>query len=182
MFCPQCGAELVDDVCPKCTAENSEAQSEPEYAEAQSEPEYTETTSTTENAETTSEPEVEVQPPKKMDLTLAIVCLATGIASLVWGFIPSPLPLAIPAAIAALITGYFFKKKYGVSHPMVTAGYVCAIIKLGFWAVVAVISILTVVIPTVLSIIGAILALIFYAIYMIIYLVIMVVGFGFMFV
>ena len=173
MFCSQCGAELVDDVCPKCTAENSEAQSEPEYAEAQSEPEYTETTSTTENAETTSEPKVEVQPPKKMDLTLAIVCLATGVASLVWGFIPIPLPLAIPAAIAALITGYLFKKKYGVSHSMVTAGSVCAIIKL-------VISVFTVVIPTVLSIIGTILAIIFYAIYMIIYLAIMLVGLGFM--
>ena len=94
MFCSQCGADLVDGVCPNCAAENAQVTSEPEY--------------------------VEVEPKKKKNLTLAIICLATGIASLVWAL--------TPAAIASLITGYLFKKNYGESNGMVKAGTVCAIL------------------------------------------------------
>ena len=94
MFCSQCGADLVDGVCPNCAAENAQVTSEPEY--------------------------VEVEPKKKKNLTLAIICLATGIASLVWAI--------TPAAIASLITGYLFKKNYGESNGMVKAGTVCSII------------------------------------------------------
>ena len=35
MFCSQCGADLVDGVCPNCAAENAQVTSEPEYVEVE---------------------------------------------------------------------------------------------------------------------------------------------------
>ena len=109
MFCSQCGAEMVNGACPNCTAENTQT------AEQAYEPGY-----------------VEVKTEKKKkNLVLAIICLATGIASIIWG-------LGIPGGIAALITGSLFKKKYGESHPMVKAGTVCGVIGILIQALIVV--------------------------------------------
>ena len=103
MFCSQCGTELVNGTCPNCAPENAKVEEnayEPDYVEVKT-------------------------APKKKNLVLAIVCLATGIASIIWGL--------FPAGIAALITGSIYKKKNEESHAMVKAGTICGVIGILLW-------------------------------------------------
>ena len=92
MFCKDCGTELVNGACPKCT---------PDYVEVK---------------------------PKKKNLVLAIICMATGIASIVlsWG---------LAGSIAAFITGAIYKKKNGESHTMVKVGTAFGILGI-IWQIV----------------------------------------------
>ena len=103
MFCKDCGAELVNDTCPNC-APNTEAAEETVL-----EPSY-----------------VSAEKPKKKNLVLAIICMATGIASIIWG-------LGIIGGIAALITGSIYKKQNGESHTMVKVGTACGVIGIIIW-------------------------------------------------
>ncbi len=114
MFCSQCGTELINGACPNCTPE------EPRVEEQEKvEPDY-----------------VEIKTPvKKKPLVLAIICMATGIASIIWG-------LGIVGGIAALITGTLYKKKAGESHTMVKVGSVCGVIGIIIWALAIVALIL----------------------------------------
>jgi hypothetical protein len=92
MFCKDCGTELVNGACPKCTSDF-----------------------------------VEVK-PKKKGFALAIVCMITGIASIV-------LNCGIVGSIAAFITGAIYKKKNGESHAMVKVGTTFGILGI-IWQVV----------------------------------------------
>ena len=102
MFCSKCGTELVNGACPSCEPQNAEVASSVEY--------------------------VEFEPKKKKNLALAIVCMITGIASVVlqWGLL---------GGIAALITGSLYKKKYNETHPMVTVGKIFGVIGIIVWAI-----------------------------------------------
>lgn len=92
MFCKDCGTELVNGACPKCT------------------------------------PDCVEEKPKKKSLVLAIICMATGIASIVlsWG---------LAGSIAAFITGAIYKKKNGQSHTMVKVGTVFGVLGI-IWQIV----------------------------------------------
>ena len=113
MFCKDCGAEYVNGACPNCAPE-SEQTAEQAYA-----PDY-----------------VEVKAkPKKKNLVLAIICMATGIASIIWG-------LGLIGGIAALITGSMYKKKNGESHTMVKVGTACGVVGIIIWALAIVLFVL----------------------------------------
>ena len=87
MFCKDCGTELVNGACPKCT------------------------------------PDCVEEKPKKKVFALAIVSMAAGIASIIWG-------MGIVGAIAAFVTGAIYKKQNGESHTMVKVGTACGIVGL----------------------------------------------------
>ncbi len=99
MFCKDCGTELVNGACPKCAHE----------AEEQA-------------TSTQTHIEAEVKPKKKV-FALAIVSMAAGIASIIWG-------MGIVGAIAAFVTGAIYKKQNGESHTMVKVGTACGIVGL----------------------------------------------------
>ena len=99
MFCTKCGTELVNGACPNCDVESVQT------AEQAYEPDY-----------------VEVKTRKKKKaFALAIICMVTGIASIVlqWGIV---------GGIAALVTGSIYKKKNEESHAMVVVGTIFGVL------------------------------------------------------
>ena len=113
MFCSQCGAEMVNGACPNCTAENTQT------AEQAYEPDYV---------------EVKTQKKKKA-FALAIICMVTGIASIVlqWGIV---------GGIAALVTGSIYKKKNEESHAMVVVGKIFGVLGIIAWVVALAIAVI----------------------------------------
>ena len=107
MFCKDCGTELVNGACPNCVQASQESESFTHVEEK----------------------------PKKTNLVLAIICMATGIASIVWG-------LGLFGGLAALITGSIYKKQTGESHTMVKVGTACGIVGIILWALLIVACVL----------------------------------------